>query len=113
VKAGTRYLFAMAVAMLIEFPGANLSQYDRVVGRLNLKGRTYKGGLFHVAGATDNGLRVVDVWESQAAFDIFLKDKLAPALEAEGLDPPQVTTWEVHNSLTPTGPLPLKTPSLY
>jgi hypothetical protein len=103
----------MAVAMLIEFPGGNISQYDRVISRLNLKGRTYKGGLFHVAGATDDGVRVVDVWESQEAFDSFLKDKLGAALEAEGLEPPQISTWEVHNSLTTTGPLPLKTtPSL-
>jgi hypothetical protein len=98
----------MAVAMLIEFPGGNLSQYDRVLSRLNLKGRPYKGGLFHVAGATDDGVRVVDVWESQAAFDTFLEEKLGAALEAEGLEPPQVSSWEVHNSLTLAGPLPLK-----
>ncbi|MEA3202595.1 MAG: hypothetical protein QOI63_261 [Thermoplasmata archaeon] len=103
----------MAIAMLIEFPGTNLTQYDRVVGRLNLKGRTYQGGLFHVAGATDDGVRIVDVWESQAAFDAFLNDKLTPALEAEGMEAPEVKTWEVHNTLTPTGPLPLKaTPTL-
>lgn len=98
----------MAIAMLIEFPGGNISQYDRVLNRLNLKGRTYKGGLFHVAGATDDGVRVVDIWESQAAFDAFLNDKLAAAIEAEGLEQPTISTWEVHSTLTPTGPLPLK-----
>lgn len=103
-----------AIAMLIEFPGTNLSQYDRVVARLNLKGRTYKGGLFHVAGATDDGVRIVDVWESQAAFDAFLEQKLAPALEAEGMEPPQVKSWEVHSTLTPTGPISqVRTPTTH
>src|SRR5438876_676633 len=40
----------MAVAMLLDFPKATLDQYDRVLSRLDLKGKTYKGGLFHVCG---------------------------------------------------------------
>jgi len=106
----------MAIAMLLEFPGGNISQYDRVLGRLNLKGHTYKGGIFHVAGPTDDGVRVVDVWESQAAFDSFFSDKLQAALEAEGMEAPQIKTWEVHNTLTPIGTATVKassTPTSY
>jgi hypothetical protein len=98
----------MAVAILIEFPGSTVKQYDRILARLDLNGRTYKGGLFHVAGATEDGLRVLDVWESQAAFDAFFKDKLGAALEAEGLGEPTISTWPVHATLTPNGPLQLK-----
>jgi hypothetical protein len=95
----------MAVAMLLEWPGVTLDQYDAVVRDLDLNGKTYQGGLFHVAGATDSGVRVVDVWESETAFQAFAEAKLMATLARHGVQPPQVSAWPVHNTLTPTGPV--------
>jgi quinol monooxygenase YgiN len=36
-------------------------------------------------GKGPNGFRVVDVWESQEAFDSFMNDKLMPAMEEAGM----------------------------
>jgi hypothetical protein len=91
----------MAVAMVLEWPGVSAEQYDAVIEDLDLGGKTYQGGIFHVAGPTDDGWRVVDVWESQAAFDTFLQQKLGMVLQKHGLQPPQVQTWPVHNTLMP------------
>jgi hypothetical protein len=95
----------MAVAMLLEWSGVTLDQYDAVIRDLELGGRAYPGGIFHVAGPTESGIRVVDVWESQEAFNGFLQARLAAALRKNGVQPPQVQVWPVHNTLTPSGPV--------
>jgi hypothetical protein len=58
------------------------------------------GIVSHVAGSrADGGLTVVDVWESQAAFDRFMADRLQPAFEAVGGVPqPAVVPFEVRNA---------------
>jgi hypothetical protein len=91
----------MAIAMLLEWPGMTQDQYDAVIQDLDLGGKAYQGGIFHVAGPMEGGWRVVDVWESQAAFDTFMQQKLGAALQKNGLQPPQVKVWPVHNTLTP------------
>jgi hypothetical protein len=91
----------LAIAMLLEFPGATKEQYNKVIEILQLGGKTGKGGIFHVAGPMEGGWRVVDVWESQEAFDKFLKEKLANAMQQAGIKPPQPKVWPVHNILRP------------
>jgi hypothetical protein len=64
-------------------------------------GKTAEGRIFHVAGPREGGgWRVVDVWESQEAWDKFLQEKLGPVLQEVGATPPQVTAWPVRNMLT-------------
>lgn len=90
----------MAIALVVEFPGGTQQQYDRSVAALDLQGHTMLGALFHVAGPCEGGWRVVDVWESQEAFDRFVGEHLAPLLPQLGLTPPTVTAWPVHTLLT-------------
>ena len=90
----------MAIAFLLEFAGATSDQYDRVIERLELGGKMPSGGVYHIAGSTDDGWRVVDVWKSQEDFDRFFEEKLRAALEAEGLPAPNMSAWPVHNTLT-------------
>src|SRR5437764_1369145 len=45
----------MAVAMLLEWPGATIEQYDAVIRDLDLGGKSYRGGIFHVAGPAEGG----------------------------------------------------------
>ena len=59
----------MAVAIIIDFKGGTLDQYDEVVEKMDLGGKTAPGGLFHWACKTDDGFRVVDVWEDRAEFE--------------------------------------------
>jgi len=91
----------MAVAFLVETPGGTQEQYDKVTEMLQISGKTFPGQIFHVAGPMEGGWRIVDVWESQEAFDNFLQTKLGPALQEAGGPPPQTKVWPVHNILTP------------
>jgi hypothetical protein len=89
----------MAIALLMEFKGVSTDQYDAVVRAMELGGLPYKGGIFHVAGPTEDGLRIVDVWESQEAFDAFAQAKLMPITQQLGITPPEVKVWPVYNVL--------------
>ena len=93
----------MAIGVLFEFPGVTEAQYDAVCKKLN-NGRVLnslsdwpKGGILsHVAGPTATGWSVVDVWESQAAFEEF-RAQLVPLMQE--MEFPQVApqVFQVHN----------------
>lgn len=89
----------MALAYLFEVPDTTLDQYEEVMKLAHPNGRLAPGCLMHVAGPYDGGLRAIDVWESQEAFDAFLRERLQPALVKNGVAPPKVETWTVHNML--------------
>jgi hypothetical protein len=80
----------MAIAVIIEFPGPRArAKYEKSV-QLILSGRKnrladwpVKGVLAHIAGPMPGGWRVIDVWQSRAAFARFGK-KLRPVLRRVG-----------------------------
>jgi len=86
----------MAVALLFEGPGITQAQYDQVLGEVSPGNQLPAGALYHVAGPTPNGWRVVEAWESQEAIDRFLAEKLGAALARAGIGiQPQM--FQVHN----------------
>ena len=92
----------MAIVVLQDSPGGTQEQYDQLLEKLNLGGKSPKGNLVHIAGPIEGGWRVVDVWESEDALNAFLA-VLMPMSQSAGIAPPQVTTWPAHNMLTPLG----------
>ena len=93
----------MAIAVVLEFRGATLDQYDEVIERMGFQpnGAGAPGGLFHWVAQTDDGLRVTDVWESREIFDAFAAEKIGPITQEVGVPgPPELTFYEVHNYLT-------------
>jgi hypothetical protein len=89
----------MAVAITMDFAGGTLEQYDRVMELMELDG-TPPGALFHWVASTGDGIRVVDVWETQEQFDRFAAEKIGPTSAQVGIDPPTMAVHEVHNYLT-------------
>lgn len=92
----------MAVCLLMQFAGVEARTYDSVMNELGLrsdKPEWPNGIISHVAGFSNNAMYVVDVWESQQAFDSFLESRLRPAFETVGgLPQPDVITFDVHNT---------------
>jgi hypothetical protein len=70
----------MAVAVEQKFPGATLDQYDRVVQKMGFSpgGAGAPGGLFHWVTKTDEGLLIVDVWETKEQFERFAQEQIEP-----------------------------------
>ena len=95
----------MAVGVVMDFEGGTLDQYDQVVGAMGLSpgGPTPPGALFHWVTETDSGVRVTDVWESQAAFEAFAQEQIGPQTQAVGLPEPTINFHEVHNHLIAGG----------
>ncbi len=80
----------MPVLMVHDSPGGTQAQYDQVAARLtdgqglnSLSDWSAGGILSHAAGPTENGFRVVDVWESEEAFQRF-GETIGPVLQEVG-----------------------------
>lgn len=55
-----------------------------------LAGPAPQGLILHVAGPTDEGFRIIGVWESEEAWTRFLADRLGSSEEPESLHVPPV-----------------------
>jgi hypothetical protein len=92
----------MAELMLMRWDGVTEEQYDAVMERLRLDEDPPDGGMFHLAGPADGGIRVVDVWESQEKFGRFMNDRLAAVTQEVGLQgEPDVEFVPLHNVWAP------------
>ncbi|HLY29597.1 MAG TPA: hypothetical protein VKQ36_01090 [Ktedonobacterales bacterium] len=83
----------MAVAFLIEIPGMTQEQGAAVIRELSAEmglaeGKSPAGQILHIEGPMEGGLRVVDVWESQEAFNAFVGARLMPLLQKLGVAVP-------------------------
>jgi len=81
----------MPILMIHESPGGTREQYQEVGARLtggsalnSLSDWPREGILSHAAGPTEDGWRVVDVWESEEAFQRF-GEVIGPILQEVGL----------------------------
>ena len=93
----------MAVAVVMEFAGATLDQYDQVIAKMGFSpaGAGPRGALFHWVAETADGVRVTDVWESREQFDQFAQEQIGPYTAEAGIPgPPEVSYVNVHNHLT-------------
>ena len=73
----------MVVATLLEFPSVTQEQYERVGASLSRAGPPL-GILYHACGPVEGGWRIMDIWESQEAFDRFVDEAYIPAIQAQG-----------------------------
>jgi len=84
-------------------------QYERMAAGLTEP--PPDGLILHLAGPTDEGFRIIDVWQNERAFKRFLTERLQPAVAAlGGPSRPEQTfrdlhpTHLVHGSANPTAP---------
>jgi len=90
----------VAVAVQLDFKGGTLEQYDEAAERLGFLpgGPSARAELFHWVTKTDDGVRVIDVWETREAFEEFLTDKIGMVAPKVGWSfPPEIQFFEVHN----------------
>ena len=89
----------MADLLVLEFSSPETAGlYNKVNGLLNVDASTGKGdwpaGIdSHVAGLDGESLIVVEVWESKAAQEKFMAERLGPALHEAGAPQPSRVQW--------------------
>ena len=92
----------MAVVMQMHWPEVSKEQYDRARHEVNWEKDVPRGAKFHVAWFADDGLRVIDLWDSEADFNRFVADRLMPAVKNIGIQgEPRVKIAEAHAIFAP------------
>ena len=83
------------ICRIYDVEGATLEQYDQV----NAKAGSEKadGVHAHIAGKTNGGIMVIEVWDSQEHIDRYMEGPLGQALQEAGVPEPTITEFEVHN----------------
>lgn len=90
----------MAIGVLFEASGT-WEQYETSVAKLEQAGwGSPKARRYHVAGRTEGGFRVVDVWDSAESFAEF-GEVLMPILHEVGMTPPEPQIWPADNIIEP------------
>ena len=87
----------MATVMEMKWPSVSREDYERAREAVDWEGNVPEGAIFHVSWFED-GLRVVDVWESEDDFNRFASDRLMPKLQELGIgsDQPDVQFHDAH-----------------
>ena len=95
----------MSVLMTLEVPGGTTAKYDRTNEILGIAGEhdAPPGLITHVCGITDDGILMVDVWDSVASLEDFAHNRLGAALEQAGMPGARPQTSPVHNFLFGAG----------
>jgi len=84
--------------------GVTLDMLDQVTDEMSADQDPPEGILFHTHFEQDGQVRIVDVWESQEAYETFRDSRLMPAMQAvaqrhstEGPPPqPETSITDVH-----------------
>jgi hypothetical protein len=91
----------MPWALIQEATEATWNDYEAVNAHLNVDEDTPDGLIMHAAGEVDGHWKMVDIWESEAAYERFRESRLMPAVlatmgeQAMAAGPPPTETFEV------------------
>ena len=92
----------MATVMQMKWPSISREDYERAREAVDWEGNVPRGAILHVSWFED-GLRVIDVWESEDAFNRFANERLMPKLQELGIgsDQPDVQFHDAHAYFAP------------
>jgi hypothetical protein len=94
----------VAILVVSEVAGVTAEQDAALVEALDLDGSPPVGFRIRMAGPTAHGLRIMNLWDSEADFERFRNERLVPALARAGrtLSPFEIwpiervdTVWEL------------------
>jgi hypothetical protein len=96
----------MAILAMAELPGGTHEMYDTVNDLMGITPDNPPAGLIHHVGLdTDDGMMIIDVWESADAFKSFIETN-AEKFQAAGIPPFEPSILPVHNMLIGSGTQP-------
>jgi hypothetical protein len=92
----------VATVMMMRWEGVTEDQYEQARERVGWDRDVPNGAKLHVAGFSDGGLNVTDVWESAEAFGAFSEQRLGPAVQEIGIQgEPNVRFCPMHACFAP------------
>jgi hypothetical protein len=92
----------MATVMLMHWPEVTKEQYEQARADVKWETDTPAGAKFHVSWFGDDGLHVLDLWDSPQDFQKFAETRLNPATQRIGIKgQPNVRLAEAHAIFAP------------
>jgi hypothetical protein len=92
----------MATVMLMHWREATPEQYDQVRGKARWDQDVPDGAKLHVCGFADDGMHILDIWESEQAFNTYFQQRIGPAVQEVGIQgQPDVTFYPTHGVFAP------------
>jgi hypothetical protein len=76
----------MAVLIIAENKGQTAEKYDGMLAHMGDMARHVPGRLLHASHATEDGWRVIEVWESRTQANAWFAEHVAPIIP-EGVRP--------------------------
>ncbi len=87
------------ICRIYDVQGGKLEHYDAVNERVGMD--KPEGVHAHIAGKTDGGFTVIEVWDSPEHINRYMEEGLGEAIQEvmqeAGVPEPTVTEFEVHN----------------
>lgn len=99
----------MAIGMIFDAKGVTRRKYEQVRDEVGLTNGMPHGMLYHVAGPTEGGWTVIEIWESEADARTFFEAKLAAALKRAEISV-QPKTFQVDALFEPRADGPVSAP---
>jgi hypothetical protein len=98
----------MAVLVTLDVPGGTTAMYDRSNEILGITGEqdAPPGLIAHACAVTDDGIVVVDVWDSLSSLDDFALNRLAAAFAEVGMPKASPKISVVHELIFGAGTQP-------
>lgn len=92
----------MATVMQMHWPQVSKEQYEQVRGDVKWETDVPQGARFHVAWFGDDGLHVLDLWDSPADFQRFAESRLNAGVQRAKIEgEPKVEFAEAHAVFAP------------
>jgi hypothetical protein len=92
----------MTVVSTLDIADLTAAEYRKVMDELGVEKRPEGGIYLHLTTPTDDGFRVVEIWDEKEGFDQFVEQRLAPSSEAVGLERSmEITVTPLHNFFAP------------
>lgn len=92
----------MATIVQLHWPEATEEQYEQVRRIADWEGVRPEGAKLHVCGFADDGMRILDIWESAEAFNSWFEQAIGPAVQEVGVEgQPEVLMFPLHGVYAP------------
>jgi hypothetical protein len=92
----------MTVVTTLDVIGLTPTEYRAVLDELGVERRPEGGIYLHLTTPTDDGFRIIEIWDEKAGFDRFVEARLVPASKAVGMErETQITVTPLHNLFAP------------
>jgi hypothetical protein len=89
----------MRYGVRMELPGVTQEQYDQMHAVFGALAGKAPGFVAHIAGPTENGWYITEVWESKVDHDRFMQEEVFPKMPPNG-PVPKIQEFDVYSRQT-------------